>query len=80
MLNKIAAQAGIGPVHPHKLRHTLATQAINRGMNIEAIAALPGHRSLVMTRRYAHIADRTVADAYLDVTQSRRPLRRAPDA
>jgi integrase len=27
-------------VHPHQLRHTLATQAINRGMRLEAIAAL----------------------------------------
>jgi hypothetical protein len=67
MLNRIAADARIGHVHPHKLRHTLATQAINRGMSMEAIAALLGHRSLDMTRRYARIADRTVADAYFDV-------------
>jgi site-specific recombinase XerD len=67
MLDRIARQAGIGHVHPHKLRHTLATQAINRGMSMEAIAALLGHRSLDMTRRYARIADRTVADAYFAV-------------
>jgi integrase len=67
MLNRIAADAGIGHVHPHQLRHTLATQAINRGMSIEAIAALLGHRSLDMTRRYARIADRTVAEAYFGV-------------
>jgi site-specific recombinase XerD len=67
MLDRIARDAGIGHVHPHKLRHTLATQAINRGMSIEAIAALLGHRSLDMTRRYARIADRTVAEAYFDV-------------
>ncbi len=35
-------------------RHTLATQAINRGMSLEAIAALLGHRSLDMTLRYAN--------------------------
>jgi integrase len=67
MLNRITRDAGIGHVHPHQLRHTLATQAINRGMSIEAIAALLGHRSLDMTRRYARIADRTVADAYFEV-------------
>jgi site-specific recombinase XerD len=67
MLRNIAARAGIGHVHPHKLRHTLATQAINRGMSMEAIAALLGHHSLDMTRRYARIADRTVATAYFDV-------------
>jgi site-specific recombinase XerD len=39
-----ARKAGIGHVHPHQLRHTLATQAINRGMRLEAIAALLGHR------------------------------------
>lgn len=67
MLRRIANRAGIGHVHPHQLRHTLATQAINRGMSMEAIAALLGHHSLDMTRRYARIADRTVADAYFDV-------------
>ncbi len=51
-------------VHPHHLRHTLATQAINRGMRLEAIAALLGHRSMEMTLTYARIADRVVADEY----------------
>jgi site-specific recombinase XerD len=42
---RIGATAGIDDMHPHRLRHTLATQAINRGMRLEAIAALLGHRS-----------------------------------
>jgi site-specific recombinase XerD len=42
---------------PNRGRFTLATQAINRGMSMEAIAALLGHRSLDMTRKYARIAD-----------------------
>jgi site-specific recombinase XerD len=62
-----AKRAGIGHVHPHQLRHTLATQAINRGMRLEAIAALLGHRSLEMTLVYARIADRVVADEYASV-------------
>ncbi|MFI8817878.1 MULTISPECIES: tyrosine-type recombinase/integrase [unclassified Streptomyces] len=41
-------------IYPHTVsadtRHTPATQAINRGMSLEAIAALLGHRSLSMTR------------------------------
>jgi hypothetical protein len=64
----IATKAGIGQVHPHQLRHTLATQAINRGMRLEAIAALLGHRSMEMTLTYARIADRVVADEYEAVT------------
>ena len=67
IVSTIGRQAGIGHVHPHQLRHTLATQAINRGMRLEAIAALLGHRSLEMTLVYARIADRVVADEYASV-------------
>src|SRR5205085_8784707 len=66
---KAARAAGIGHVSPHQLRHTLATQAINRGMSLEAIAALLGHRSMRMTLVYARIADRTVAEEYFTVAE-----------
>jgi site-specific recombinase XerD len=69
LINKAGAAAGLAHIHPHQLRHTLATQAINRGMTLEAIAALLGHRSLDMTLRYAKIANRTVADEYFAVTE-----------
>lgn len=68
-VKKAATAAGIGHVHPHQLRHTLATQAINRGMSLEAIAALLGHHDLSMTMVYARIADRTVAEEYFAVTE-----------
>jgi integrase len=68
-VQKAATAAGVGHVHPHQLRHTLATQAINRGMSLEAIAALLGHHDLSMTMVYARIADRTVADEYFAVTK-----------
>jgi site-specific recombinase XerD len=64
ILRRIAKAAGIGHVHPHQLRHTLATQAINRGMSLEAVAAMLGHKTLRMTLVYARVADQTVADAY----------------
>jgi site-specific recombinase XerD len=67
-LNKAGAAAGLQHIHPHQLRHTLATQAINRGMSLEAIAAMLGHRSMDMTLRYAKIANHTVADEYFAVT------------
>src|SRR6266516_4743918 len=75
---KAAKAAGIGRVSPHRLRHTLATQAINRGMSLEAIAALLGHRSLHMTLVYAKIADRTVADEYFTVSEKVEALYDAP--
>jgi site-specific recombinase XerD len=78
MLNRITKQAGLPHVHPHQLRHTLATQAINRGMSIEAIAALLGHRSLDMTMTYARIANRTVADEYFAVSERVEALYNQP--
>jgi len=64
-----ARRAGIGHAHPHQLRHTLATQAINRGMRLETIADLLGHRSMDMTLVYARIANRVVADEYTAVME-----------
>ena len=64
IVKRVAAAAGLGHVHPHQLRHTFATQAINRGMRLEAIATMLGHRSLRMTLTYARIANKTVADEY----------------
>ena len=68
-INRASAAAGLPHLHPHQLRHTLATQAINRGMSLEAIAAMLGHRSLDITLRYAKIASRTVADEYFAVSE-----------
>jgi len=68
MVRRVAKRAGIGHVHPHQLRHTLGTQAINRGMRLEAVAALLGHKSLEMTLVYARIADHTVAEEYFEST------------
>ena len=79
IVNQMANVAGIGHVHPHQLRHTLATQAINRGMSLEALAAMLGHKTLRMTLVYARIADRTVADAYDNVTDQIDALYSKPD-
>ena len=68
-INKAGAAAGLGHIHPHQLRHTLATQAINRGMSLEAIAAMLGHKSMDMTLVYAKIANRTVAEEYFTVAE-----------
>ena len=65
----VARRAGTGHVHPHQLRHTLATQLLNRGMSLEAIAALLGHRSPRMTLVYARISNDVVAEQYFAATQ-----------
>jgi site-specific recombinase XerD len=68
IIHRIGRVAEVPGVHPHRLRHTLATQAINRGMRLEAIAALLGHKKMEMTLIYARIANRVVADEYAAVS------------
>jgi hypothetical protein len=68
IIHRVGRAAGVPGVHPHRLRHTLATQAINRGMRLEAIAALLGHKKMEMTLIYARIANRVVADEYAAVS------------
>jgi integrase len=69
-VERVARRAGIPKVHPHQLRHTLATQCLNRGMSLEAIAALLGHRSPRMTLVYARISNENVAEQYFQATQA----------
>jgi site-specific recombinase XerD len=74
-VQRIAEAARISTtVTPHRLRHTLATLAINRGMTLESIAALLGHRSLSMTLVYARIGRHTLEKEYSSVSQQLQHL------
>jgi integrase len=48
--------AGIRDFRWHDLRHTFATRLRQKGVALEDIADLLGHKTLAMTRRYAHIS------------------------
>jgi len=77
-IERIGKSAGIKEhIAPHRLRHTLATLAINRGMPLESIAALLGHRSLSMTMVYARIGNRTVQQEYSQVSKHLEEISRA---
>lgn len=64
-LQKIGERAG-GPmrVHPHLMRHTFASNALNAGMDITIIQHLLGHTDPKTTLIYAELAPRTVKYEY----------------
>lgn len=78
-VERIGRDAGIPHrVTPHRLRHTLATLAVNRDMPLESIAALLGHRCLSTTLVYARIANRTVQQEYESVSRQLEQLCNQP--
>ena len=56
-------EAGIEDVRIHDLRHTVASQAVARGVALSTVARMLGHADPRMTLRYAHVRDPEVEAA-----------------
>jgi len=56
-------EAGLEDVRLHDLRHTVASQAVARGVPLPTVARMLGHTQPSMTLRYAHVGDREVEAA-----------------
>ena len=63
-LREFGKQLGLHKVHPHKFRRTLATMAIDKGMPIEQLQQLLGHRKIDTTLQYAMVKQSNVKIAH----------------
>ena len=61
--DRIRREAGLFDVRLHDLRHSWASVAAMNGVDMVTIARLLGHALVETTERYAHLSDRSVADA-----------------
>ena len=57
-------RAGLRPITCHELRHTCFTRLREAGMDLEALQAQAGHRSIETTRLYIHLANGWLAEEY----------------
>jgi len=63
-LREFGKKLGITKVHPHKFRRTLATMAIDKGMPIEQLQQLLGHKRIDTTLQYAMVKQSNVKIAH----------------
>ena len=61
--NMVRAEADLGDLRLHDLRHTHASLALRRGENVLAIGRLLGHRRAETTLKYTHAADAMAFEA-----------------
>lgn len=54
-VRELGRRLGVGRVHPHKFRRTLATKAIDKGMPVEQVQRLLGHSKIETTMEYAMV-------------------------
>jgi len=52
LVERIGRRAGIAGLHPHSLRHLLATTWVARGLDVKKLQVLLGHASIATTMEY----------------------------
>lgn len=63
-IRELGRRLGINEVFPHKFRRTMATKAIDKGMPIEQVKKLLGHKQIDTTMGYAMVNQTNVRNSY----------------
>ena len=52
-----------GHARLHDLRHSTASEMINAGVDLYTVGGVLGHKSAISTKRYSHLATKTLQNA-----------------
>lgn len=63
------AAVGMEWLNFHDLRHSAASELINRGIDLYTVGAVLGHKTSQSTKRYAHLATDTMRAAIMQIGQ-----------
>jgi len=65
MIQRTSLLAGVSKkVTPHTLRHTYATDLLNRGADLRSVQELLGHKNVATTQIYTHVTNKRLRDIH----------------
>ncbi|ROH86421.1 site-specific integrase [Stagnimonas aquatica] len=76
----VRSKAGLYDFHFHDLRHEAVSRLVESGLGDQEVAAISGHKSMQMLKRYTHLRSEDLVDRLDQMTERRSAKRDANQA